>query len=230
MESSPFKSSNVLTRISETEDGRNYFGRNNKAYLRGRINEDLKVVLYGPNEALYATRLVVKTLDGRINYIPVVMSTCNIAEKVLKFLKPSHWIDVLGEFRTEYIDGHKKVFLYAKKVNWGSEKVFIQGKKDHDLIYLKGTICTKPAVRITATDNRLLAEFQLAVKRVGDGEVGSDYIPCSAWSDDATWVRNQSIGANVWLYGVMNSRRRYTEAQIIDILGVSVIEVHTATW
>ena len=223
--------SNVLTRLGETEEGRNSFGRNNKAFARGRLNGNLKVT-HVLNETLYETKLVVKTVDDKINYLPLVMSSNYIDEEVLKSSLDGRLIDAIGEFRTALIDGHKKVFLYAKKINVGEDKIFIQGKKDYDLIFLKGSICKPPVYRTCTNSDRVRTQFEVAVKR---RELGVDYIPCTAWSEEAEWVKDQTVGTEVWLYGMMKSRlyKKKVEGELeetMEAFEVVVLEIDTATW
>ena len=75
-------------------------------------------------------------------------------------------------------------------------------EKNENQIFLNGFICKAPIYRKTPF-GREISDILVAVNRAYNK---SDYIPCIAWGRNARYMANLEVGANIKVWGRVQSR------------------------
>ena len=88
--------------------------------------------------------------------------------------------------------------IFAKEISLPEEE---EGKNINQ-VYLNGFICKPPIYRKTPF-GREISDILVAVNRAYNK---SDYIPCIAWGRNARYIANLEVGANIHIWGRMQSR------------------------
>ena len=88
--------------------------------------------------------------------------------------------------------------IFAREISLPEEE---EGKNINQ-VYLNGFICKPPIYRKTPF-GREISDILVAVNRAYNK---SDYIPCIAWGRNARYIANLEVGANIHIWGRMQSR------------------------
>jgi len=111
-------------------------------------------------------------------------------------------VEITGQFRSynNYSgEGSRLILtLFAREIRMADECELSENE-----IYLNGYIC-KPAIYRVTPFGREIADILLAVNRAYNK---SDYIPCIAWGRNAKFVETLPVGANIKIWGRMQSRK-----------------------
>ncbi|MGI6161153.1 MAG: single-stranded DNA-binding protein [Christensenellales bacterium] len=167
---------------------------NNKAEVCGKVASEcvFNHRLYG--EEFYTLMLEVPRLSQSSDIIPVTVS----GRLSPHMYAVGEWISIIGQIRSynKYIEGSNRLVLtlFARSIGEGSVPV------NH--IYLDGYICKPPVYRHTPY-GREIADLLLAVNR---SYRKSDYIPCIAWSRNARYAADLSVGERIVIEGRAQSR------------------------
>ena len=138
-----------------------------------------------------------------------------ISERILADLEipAGTKVKITGQFRSynNYSgEGSKLILtLFARDLRLADDC-----EKCENEIYLNGYIC-KPVVYRVTPFGREIADILVAVNRAYNK---SDYIPCIAWGRNAKFVNTLSVGANIKIWGRMQSReyqKRISEDETI---------------
>lgn len=168
----------------------------NQGVLRGTLKENIEFEYERDGEVFYKGTLQVKRDSGTIDEIPL-----SIPEKILDsdyFNNPV--ITVYGSFRSrnQLINGKSTLQL-----NFFVDSINNDEVENPNQIFLEGFLCKDPNYRLTPL-NREITDLLLAVNR-NNGR--SDYLPCIAWGRNASWLKQQSKGIKVQIYGRIQSRK-----------------------
>lgn len=173
--------------------------KNNKAMLKGIINEPLKYSHKVNGESFYETKVAVTRTSGTVDTVPVLLS--ERLAKVTDDLEGMH-VRVAGEFRshnTKVGDHmHLVLALLAQELDF-AEAVY----EDVNEVELIGYVCKQPVYRKTPL-GREIGDILIAVNRPYGK---SDYIPCVAWGRNAKYARMMEVGEHLRIKGRMQSRK-----------------------
>lgn len=228
---------NNVTKKGEKIFTEKAFNEFNKAIISGRIETEFE---YNHNvlwEKFYRTRVIVKGLNGKEDYVPIVVSELLIGqqEKMNTSLK-GKFVEVSGEFRSYSRWGdddrkHLDLFIFVRDIkiyeDENEDKI-----SDENLIYLDGYIHKPTLFRITPLGRRI-TDLIIVVNRP---KKRTDCIPCIAWGRDAQMTSEFEVGNRVRLYGRVQSRKylkryspdsdegEYREAYEISIIRIQKVE------
>ena len=111
-------------------------------------------------------------------------------------------VDIIGQLRSYNNYNSKKnrlvLTIFAREISLPEEE---EGKNINQ-VYLNGFICKPPIYRKTPF-GREISDILIAVNRAYNK---SDYIPCIAWGRNARYIANLEVGANIHIWGRMQSR------------------------
>ena len=111
-------------------------------------------------------------------------------------------VDIVGQLRSYNNYNSKKnrlvLTIFAREISLPEEE---EGKNINQ-VYLNGFICKPPIYRKTPF-GREISDILVAVNRAYNK---SDYIPCIAWGRNARYIANLEVGANIHIWGRMQSR------------------------
>ena len=146
--------------------------------------------------------LVVARLSDTYDVIPLMVSdrlfdveNSHIGEKVV----------ARGQFRSynKHEETRNRLILsvFVREISVLDDE---EGEAENkpNQIYLDGYICKEPVYRMTPL-GREIADILLAVNRAYGK---SDYIPCICWGRNARYIANLEVGANIHIWGRMQSR------------------------
>lgn len=195
--------------ITSKEEG-NVFGRFNKVFVSGRIEEEFKYNHQVMWENFYETRVIVTRHSGTEDFVPIVISEKLLPKNFLNQSFVDKWVELAGQFRSRNEEGkdgkrHLKLFLFVTAINIFDSEDEMEEANDANLIYLDGYICKPPVYRTTPL-GREIADLLVAVNR-NYGK--SDYIPCIAWGRNAQWASYLEVGDRIELYGRIQSREYF---------------------
>jgi len=197
---------------------------NNKVFLCGKVDSELKYSheLYG--EAFYEFSLVVKRLSSHFDRLPITVS-----ERLMQGLdlKVGAEVALNGQFRSyNKLEGDRSKLMLTVFV-----RDFMVGVVDElnpNLAVLSGHIC-KPPVYRTTPFNREICDILLAVNRAYNK---SDYIPCIAWGRNARFVKEIETGQKISIAGRIQSREYHkrlcderVEARVAYELSINKISI-----
>ncbi|MBQ7794575.1 MAG: single-stranded DNA-binding protein [Clostridia bacterium] len=172
---------------------------NNRAELVGVMETapTFSHEIYG--EAFYLFILDVPRLSGVSDHIRIIASErlllgCDIAE--------GDSVCVIGQFRSYNAseNGVNRLILsvFARDILPADEAA----TQNPNSLYLNGFICKEPVYRQTPF-GREICDLLLAVNRTYNK---SDYIPIITWGRNARFCRHLGVGANLKIWGRIQSR------------------------
>ena len=179
---------------------------NNRVYLSGTVETDLKYSheLYGEN--FYEFLLRVPRLSNQPDIIPLTISDRLLVGRALSI---GAKIALNGQFRSynKIVDERSKLMLTV------FVRDFCDAQDDNpNIAELSGYICKAPIYRTTPF-NREICDILLAVNRAYNK---SDYIPCIAWGRNARFVRSVDVGQRLTITGRIQSReyvKKFSETE-----------------
>ena len=178
----------------------NTFFENNKVLLCGTVDSELGFshMIYG--EKFYLFKLKVPRLSDNSDLINVTIS-----ERFFPTLKPEpgDLVRIQGQFRSynnfSNVGSRLILTVFVKEIDFLDDPELTQNPNQ---IFLNGYIC-KPPVYRTTPFMREIADILLAVNRSYNK---SDYIPCIAWGRNAKYAESLPVGANLKVWGRIQSR------------------------
>jgi len=189
---------NVTQDISQENLKENFALTNNKVFLSGKIDSELKYSheLYG--EGFYEFYLLVSRLSAHFDRLPVTVS-----ERLMQGVNLSVGTKIAlnGQFRSyNKLEGDRSKLMLTVFV-----RDFVDNAIDDinpNIAVLSGHIC-KPPIYRTTPFNREICDILLAVNRAYNK---SDYIPCIAWGRNARFVKEIETGQKISIAGRIQSR------------------------
>ena len=169
---------------------------NNKVYLSGIVESELKHSheLFG--EEFFEFNLRVSRLSNQSDVIPLTISNRLLVDRKLEI---GEKLTLNGQFRSynKIVDDKSKLMLTV------FVRDFCEQICDNpNIAELSGYIC-KPPIYRTTPFNREICDVLLAVNRAYNK---SDYIPCIAWGRNARFVRTVDVGSRIAITGRIQSR------------------------
>ncbi len=192
-----------MSEISEYAYDENSCYRSNIARLCGEVisSPALSHEIYG--EKYYNIILAVPRLSGNRDLIPVTIS-----ERLFCEYKPAvrDVIAVTGQYRSynNYSGVGSRLILtvFAKEIEYIGKCGEVRPEGNPNEVFLNGFLCKRPTYRTTPF-NREISDILLAVNR---SYKKSDYIPCIAWGRNAKYLSGLCVGANLKIWGRIQSR------------------------
>ena len=172
---------------------------NNTVLIAGTITEGcvFSHEVYG--EGFYTFRISSERLSDKADILPVTISERLIDKELLQV---GVKIDIVGQLRSYNNYGSKKnrlvLTIFAREVRLMEDT---EDKSENQII-LNGFICKAPVYRKTPF-GREISDILVAVNRAYNK---SDYIPCIAWGRNARFISNLEVGANIKVWGRVQSR------------------------
>lgn len=170
---------------------------NNKVFLQGIVDAEPEFNHSVKGSDFYSFNLRVARLSGQNDIIPII-----IAKRLLEFynVKEGDSLALRGEFRSfNKVESDKRKLIlsvFVKEIcDWDDEA-------NPNVVELNGFVC-KPVVYRTTPFAREICDVLLAVNRKFNK---SDYIPCIAWGNNAQFVSQMGVPANLKLVGRIQSR------------------------
>lgn len=174
---------------------------NNEVQLTGYVESDLSFSHEVYGEGFYSFVIRVPRLSDISDYI-----NATISERLINDISLSKGdiVTLNGQFRSynNYSGTGNKLVLtvFVRDISHISEDE-IDGKNSN-YIYLNGYICKSPVYRVTPF-GREITDILVAVNRAYNK---SDYIPCIAWGRNARFSNSLETGANIKIWGRIQSR------------------------
>ena len=172
---------------------------NNTVYIAGKIVADcvFSHEVYG--EGFYTFQISSERLSDKADILPVTVSERLIDMNLLQIGKK---VDIIGQLRSYNNYNSKKnrlvLTIFARELRLMEE----EEEKSENQIFLNGFICKPPIYRNTPF-GREISDILVAVNRAYNK---SDYIPCIAWGRNARYIANLAVGANIRIWGRVQSR------------------------
>jgi single-stranded DNA-binding protein len=172
---------------------------NNNVAIAGKIVEEcvFSHEVYG--EGFYTFKIASERLSDQADILPITVSERLIDKSQLK---KGICVDVIGQLRSYNNYNSKKnrlvLTVFAREICILSE----DEKKNINQIFLNGFICKEPIYRKTPF-GREISDVLVAVNRAYNK---SDYIPCIVWGRNARYIANLKVGANIKVWGRVQSR------------------------
>lgn len=197
---------------------------NNTVYIAGKIVADcvFSHEVYG--EGFYTFQISSERLSDKADILPVTVSERLIDMNLLQIGKK---VDIIGQLRSYNNYNSKKnrlvLTIFARELRLMEE----EEEKSENQIFLNGFICKPPIYRKTPF-GREISDILVAVNRAYNK---SDYIPCIAWGRNARYIANLAVGANIRIWGRVQSRvyqkrmGEVTEERVAYEVSVSKIEL-----
>ncbi|MBR4934735.1 MAG: single-stranded DNA-binding protein [Anaerotignum sp.] len=172
---------------------------NNTVLIAGTITEGcvFSHEVYG--EGFYTFRISSERLSDKADILPVTISERLIDKELLQV---GVKVDIVGQLRSYNNYGSKKnrlvLTIFAREIRLMEDTE----DKSENQIFLNGFICKAPVYRKTPF-GREISDILVAVNRAYNK---SDYIPCIAWGRNARFISNLEVGANIKVWGRVQSR------------------------
>ena len=172
---------------------------NNTVLIAGTITEGcvFSHEVYG--EGFYTFRISSERLSDKADILPVTISERLIDKELLQV---GVKVDIVGQLRSYNNYGSKKnrlvLTIFAREIRLMEDTE----EKSENQIFLNGFICKAPVYRKTPF-GREISDILVAVNRAYNK---SDYIPCIAWGRNARFISNLEVGANIKVWGRVQSR------------------------
>lgn len=172
---------------------------NNTVLIAGKIVKGcvFSHEVYG--EGFYTFQNSSERLSDKEDILPVTVSERLID---MNLLQVGTKVDIVGQLRSYNNYNSKKnrlvLTIFAREISLPEEE---EGKNINQ-VYLNGFICKPPIYRKTPF-GREISDILVAVNRAYNK---SDYIPCIAWGRNARYIANLEVGANIHIWGRMQSR------------------------
>lgn len=170
---------------------------NNEVLLAGEIVSDFQFSHEAFGEKFYIFDLRTNRLSEKFDVLPVMVS-----ERIVDVTKSiiGADIEVEGQLRSynKCVEEKSHVILtvFADVIN------NIEEPRSANIVTLQGFICKEPLYRKTPL-GRDITDFTIAVNRPYGK---TDYIPCIAWSRNAIYLAEQTIGTEIRTIGRFQSR------------------------
>jgi len=179
---------------------------NNRVYVSGRVASLPKYSHEVYREGFYSFKLEVERLSSVSDILPVMVSERLM--DVSEFAIDTR-LDIFGQVRSynSYAEAERKnrllLTIFARDVKQAQASDFLESaRKNPNDVFLNGYICKPPTHRLTPF-GREITDMLVAVNRSYNK---SDYIPCIAWGRNSRFASNLGVGANIKIYGRMQSR------------------------
>lgn len=172
---------------------------NNTVLIAGTITEGcvFSHEVYG--EGFYTFRISSERLSDKADILPVTVSERLIDKELLQVGKK---VDITGQLRSYNNYNSKKnrlvLTVFAREIRLMEDAE----ERSENQIFLNGFICKAPIYRKTPF-GREISDILVAVNRAYNK---SDYIPCIAWGRNARYMVNLEVGANIRVWGRVQSR------------------------
>ena len=145
----------------------------------------------------YTFPLEIQRLSGNTDTVNIVLRREQLCELEAGDCGKLCVIGQLRTFNNRRGEGAKLVITVLAK------ELFFCDEPDENLVYLSGTLCKEPNLRVTPM-GRDICDLMLAVnRRYGR----SDYLPCICWGIKAREAALWTVGTSVRLEGRLQSRR-----------------------
>lgn len=190
---------------------------NNRVYVSGRIVSLPKYSHEVYGEGFYSFKLEVSRLSDVSDILPVMVSERLV--DVAEFAADTR-LNIFGQVRSynSYIEAERKnrllLTIFARDVKLAQENdVLGSARKNPNDVFLNGYICKPPTHRLTPF-GREITDMLVAVNRSYNK---SDYIPCIAWGRNSRFASSLDVGANIKIYGRMQSReyqKKYEDGSV----------------
>ena len=154
--------------------------------------------VYG--EGFYNFKIETSRLSENADTLPVMISERLMDKNLLKLGTVVH---ITGQMRSYNNYNEKKARLILTVFARTIELIESTENINPNQIFLNGFICKPPVYRVTPF-GREIADILIAVNRAYGK---SDYIPCIAWGRNAKFTGKLSVGANIKLWGRIQSRK-----------------------
>ena len=172
---------------------------NNTVLIAGTITEGCVVSHEVYGEGFYTFRISSERLSDKADILPVTVSERLIDKELLQVGKK---VDITGQLRSYNNYNSKKnrlvLTVFAREIRLMEDVE----ERSENQIFLNGFICKAPIYRKTPF-GREISDILVAVNRAYNK---SDYIPCIAWGRNARYMANLEVGANIRVWGRVQSR------------------------
>jgi len=197
---------------------------NNHIGIAGRVHSEFEFSHEVYGEGFYRFEVEVYRLSDVSDVLPVTIS-----ERIIDMssLQLGSWVHILGQIRSynSYVEADKRTRLILTVFARDIEVFTTESLDDADLnpndVFLNGFIC-KPPIYRTTPFGREIADILIAVNRSYNK---SDYIPCIAWGRNARYAGKLEVGANIRLWGRMQSRayqKRFENDEVVEKIAYEV--------
>ena len=172
---------------------------NNTVAIAGKIVEGCSFSHEVYGEGFYTFQISSERLSDKEDILPVTISERLIDRELLQV---GARVDIVGQLRSynNYTSKKNRLVLtiFAREI-----RLMEAGEeKNENQIFLNGFICKPPIYRKTPF-GREISDILVAVNRAYNK---SDYIPCIAWGRNARYMANLAVGANIRVWGRVQSR------------------------
>lgn len=173
---------------------------NNSIYVSGKVIEECEFSheIYG--EGFYLFKISSERLSDNEDILPITISERLIDKSKITI---GTRVEVIGQLRSYNNYNSKKnklvLTIFAREINLLEEET----EQNPNQIFLNGFICKPPVYRKTPF-GREISDILVAVNRAYNK---SDYIPCIAWGRNARYLSTLGVGANIKLWGRVQSRK-----------------------
>jgi single-stranded DNA-binding protein len=172
---------------------------NNNVIISGQIVEECTFSHEVYGEGFFVFKISSERLSDNEDILPITISERLIDKDQLKL---GTIVQISGQLRSynNYTNKKNKLILtiFAREI----AIITPEENKNPNQIYLNGFICKKPVYRKTPF-GREISDILVAVNRAYNK---SDYIPCIAWGRNARYTVNLEVGANIKIWGRIQSR------------------------
>ena len=173
--------------------------KNNIAEISGKVVSEFTYSHEVYGEGFYSFNVEVPRLSDSFDIIPVMVSE-RLLDVTTSYV--GQYVIAQGQFRSynKHEDGKSRLLLsvFVREIHIVSEPA----TGNPNSIFLDGFICKKPIYRKTPL-GREITDLLLAVNRPYNK---SDYIPAIAWGRNARFAQSLEVGANLWIWGRIQSR------------------------
>ncbi|NLK37930.1 MAG: single-stranded DNA-binding protein [Epulopiscium sp.] len=172
---------------------------NNNVIISGQIVEECTFSHEVYGEGFFVFKISSERLSDNEDILPITVSERLIDKDELKL---GTIVQISGQLRSynNYTNKKNKLILtiFVREI----AIIAPEENKNPNQIYLNGFICKKPVYRKTPF-GREISDILVAVNRAYNK---SDYIPCIAWGRNARYTVNLEVGANIKIWGRIQSR------------------------
>lgn len=173
---------------------------NNQVSIAGGVLSEFEYSHDVFGEGFYLINVEVGRLSSSRDVIPIMVSErlIDVKQSIV-----GRFVEVNGQFRSynRHEDSKNRLVLsvFAREITVVDEEN--DGQKPN-YIFLDGYVCKPPIYRKTPL-GREIADILLAVNRPYGK---SDYIPCICWGRNARFADSFMVGANIQIWGRIQSR------------------------
>ena len=207
---------------------------NNHIGIAGRVHSDFEFSHEVYGEGFYRFDVEIFRLSEASDILPVTVS-----ERIIDTdgVNVGAWVYIEGQIRSynNYVEEDRRnklvLTLFARDIEFLEIPIGAVAEEAENLpelldinpndVFLNGYIC-KPPVYRTTPFGREIADILLAVNRSYNK---SDYIPCIAWGRNARFAGKLTVGANIRVWGRMQSRpyqKKYESGEVVEKVAYEV--------